>query len=224
MARPREFDADAALDRALSAFWAKGYAGTSLDDLCVATGLNRSSLYGAFGDKRSIYLQALDRYERNGVAHIAALLAQGPIRNAFEKFLDRLIDDIVAGPGRRGCFIGNCAAELERRDRRTAARVGKSLESIELTFREALAAAKLRNELSNEVDANSLATYLTAAVQGLRLVGKANPDRRALTDIAHWTLQALESQSESGARSNKPRQPASPAARRRETNEAQEEV
>lgn len=62
MARPREFDADIALDRATDVFWAKGYEATSLDDLCEATGLSRSSLYAAFGTKRDLLLQSVDRY------------------------------------------------------------------------------------------------------------------------------------------------------------------
>jgi TetR/AcrR family transcriptional regulator, transcriptional repressor for nem operon len=72
MARPREFDGDVALERAMQAFWAKGYKATSLDDLCGATGLSRSSLYSAFGGKRALLHQSLARYEEQGVARIAA--------------------------------------------------------------------------------------------------------------------------------------------------------
>jgi TetR/AcrR family transcriptional repressor of nem operon len=193
MARPREFDSDAALARAMELFWAKGYEAASLDDLCDATGLNRSSLYGAFGDKRALYLQALERYERDGTARIAAALAKPPVKRSFEGFIGRIIDDIVAGPGRRGCFIGNCAAELARLDRKAAARVRGSLQRIEATFREALTAARERGELSAAADAAALARFLTAGIQGLRLVGKANPERAALEDIARVMLRCLDS-------------------------------
>ena len=193
MARPREFNVDTALERAMQVFWAKGYESTSLDDLCEATGLGRSSLYAAFGDKRALLLRSLDRYEERGIARIAAALSRPPnIRKAFAAFLDDLIDQIVAGPGRRGCFIGNCAAELSRGDRTAAARVRRSLDRIEATFRDALVRAQVRGEIAATSDVDALARFLVAGIQGLRLVGKAKPDRAALDDIAAVMLRCLD--------------------------------
>jgi TetR/AcrR family transcriptional repressor of nem operon len=192
MARPREFDTDDALERATRVFWTKGFEQTSLDELCAATGLGRSSLYAAFGDKRALYLQALARYEERSVARIAAALEGKPVRDGLATFLAALIDDIVAGPGRRGCFIGNCAAELARLDRSAAAQVRASLERIEATFRDHLAGAQLAGELSPQTDISALARFLTATIQGLRLVGKTNPDRATLEDIASVTLRCLD--------------------------------
>jgi len=193
MARPREFDVDAALERAMQVFWAKGYESTSLDDLCAATGLGRSSLYAAFGDKHGLYLRALDRYEEGSAVRINdALTRPVPVREAIAGFVHHLIDEIVAGPGRRGCFIGNCAAELARDDREAAARVRRSLERIETAFRDALRRAKARGEIAPSADVGALARFFTAGIQGLRLVGKANPDRAALDDIAGVMLRALD--------------------------------
>jgi TetR/AcrR family transcriptional repressor of nem operon len=193
MGRPREFDFDAALERAIQTFWAKGYEATSIDDLCAATGLGRSSLYAAYGDKQAIYAQALERYEQNAVARIGATIANArSVREGIAAFVQRIIDDIVAGPGRRGCFIGNCAAEIVRGDRSHAARVRRSLERIETTFTEALAKARANGELSKTVNVAALARFLTAGIQGLRLVGKANPDRKALEDVAAVMLRCFE--------------------------------
>jgi len=75
MARPREFDADAALERAMQAFWAKGYKATSLDELCAATRLSRSSLYAAFGGKRALLHRSLDRYQEQAAARVTASAA-----------------------------------------------------------------------------------------------------------------------------------------------------
>jgi TetR/AcrR family transcriptional repressor of nem operon len=192
MARPREFDADIALDRAMQAFWARGYKATSLDDLCTATGLGRSSLYAAFGGKRALLHRALERYEQDALRRIRAALSQPrPVREAIAGFVDGLIERIVAGPGRAGCFIGNCAAELSG-DRATAARVRRSLENIEAAFREGLARAQAGGELAADADIASLARFLVSGIQGLRLVGKANPDRAALTDIAAVMLRCLD--------------------------------
>jgi TetR/AcrR family transcriptional repressor of nem operon len=193
MARPREFDADAALERAMQTFWARGFRATSLDDLCSATGLSRSSLYAAFGGKRALLHRSLDRYEEHGLARITAALARPvPVREAFAAFLDDFIERIGAGPGRRGCFIGNCAAELARGDRATAARVRRALERVEQAFRDALARARSRGEIAADADVDALARFLVAAVQGLRLVGKANPDRAALEDIKAVMLRCFD--------------------------------
>lgn len=185
MARPRGFQPDQVLERATRVFWAQGFEHSSLDDLCGATGLNRSSLYAAFGDKRALYLRALARYEEGSVARIARAFDGKPVRAGMREFLDGLIDSIVAGPGRRGCFIGNCAAEMARLDRTAAARVKQSLERIEATFRAAL-------ETGGIADARARARFITAGVQGLRLYGKANPERKALEDVAARLVKCLD--------------------------------
>jgi len=193
MARPREFEVDDALERAMQVFWAKGYEATSLDDLCEAMGLGRSSLYAAFGDKHALYAKVLDRYEDAAVIRIGATISAAPtIKAGIGAFIGRIIDAIVAGPGRRGCFIGNCAAELVRGDRGGAARVRRSLDRIEATFRAALESAQAKGELPASADVAALARFITAGIQGLRLVGKANPDRAVLEDIAAVMLQCLE--------------------------------
>ena len=185
MARPREFDPGTVLERATRVFWTRGFEHTSLDDLCAATGLNRSSLYAAFGDKRALYLQSLARYEAGSLARVRKAFDGRPAREGLRAFLAGLIDAIVEGPGRRGCFIGNCAAEMARLDRSAAARVKQSLERIEQAFRETL-------ERDGLADARALARFITAGVQGLRLYGKANPDREALEDVAASIVHCLD--------------------------------
>ena len=201
MARPREFDVDIALDRAMHAFWTKGYEATSLDDLCTATSLGRSSLYAAFGSKRRLYFDVLERYEQLAVNRVSAALAGPlPIRDAIAAFLNEMIDDIVTGRGRRGCLIGNCAAELGRRDNSAAGKVRHSLDLVEKTFRAALARAKKRGEIAASSDVDALARFITSGIQGLRLVGKANPSRAVLEDIATVMLQCLKQQVTPGSR------------------------
>jgi TetR/AcrR family transcriptional regulator, transcriptional repressor for nem operon len=192
MARPREFDVDTALEKAMQVFWSRGYEAVSLDEICDATGLSRSSLYAAFGGKRDLLLRSLSRYAEHGEERIAKTLRTIPFREALRQFLDDFIDAIVAGPGRRGCFIGNCAAELARHDRGAMMQVRRALERNESYFRQALAAAAARGELPPKTDVTALARFLTASIQGLRLVGKANPDRAVLQDIAGGILRCLD--------------------------------
>ena len=192
MARPREFDPDAALDRAMHVFWAKGYEATSLDDLCDATGLSRSSLYATFGDKRHLLLQSLDLYSDRSAARFTAALAVRPIRKGMRRLLDEFIEQIVSTQGRWGCFIGNCVAELAGGDADALKRVRRVMARNETIFREALTEAKRRGDLPAGADPAALARFVTAGLQGLRLFGKANPDRAALEDIAGVMLRCLE--------------------------------
>lgn len=193
MARPREFDADVVVDKAMHAFWTMGYKATSVDEICAVTGISRSSLYAAYGGKRALLHRALARYEAQAVLRISAAMAKPlPIREAIAVFVGELINSIVAGPGRAGCFIGNCAAELAGQDRATAARVRQSLANIEAAFGNALARSQARGEIAVTADIESMARFLVAGIQGLRLVGKANPDRAALTDIAAVMLRCLD--------------------------------
>lgn len=193
MGRPREFDFDSTLDRAMSVFWAKGFEATSLDDLCTATGLGKSSLYAAFGDKRGLYIEALARYEAAAVGRINAAVADsGSPRKGIGVFVGRIIDDIVAGPGRRGCFIGNCAGELARQDKAVAARVRASMARVQSAFRDVLLQARGAGEIRKEADVDALAAFLMSGIQGLRLVGKANPDRAMLENIARFMLKSLD--------------------------------
>ena len=193
MARPREFDTDSALESAMQLFWSKGFEATSLDDLCIVTGLSRSSLYAAFGSKKNLLLKTVTRYSEQRTPNIEAMLAQSiPIRDAFASLATQFIDAIVAGPGRRGCYLGNCAAELPRSERTALAKIREGLAGTEAVFRDALAHAKTRGELAPHADTQALARYLTAAFQGLRLVGKVNPDRAVLNDIASTMLKCLD--------------------------------
>jgi TetR/AcrR family transcriptional regulator, transcriptional repressor for nem operon len=193
MARPREFDAEVALESAMELLWTKGYEATSLDDLCEVTGLSRSSFYATFGSKRKLLLRSVDRYVERRVPNLIEMLARPlPVHDAFAALLGNFIDQIVAGSGRRGCFLGNCAAELPRSDRGALTQVRQGLGRTEAVFREALARAKARGELQPRADVDALARFLTAGIQGLRLVGKVNPDRSALEDIAATMLKCLK--------------------------------
>lgn len=105
--RPRSFDPDAVLDKARAVFWNLGYAATSLDDLAAATGLNRPSLYAAFGDKHALYMAALERSRAEAAAALGAALAvEAPLRQILGIIFDRTVDIYRAGAvGQRGCFL-----------------------------------------------------------------------------------------------------------------------
>src|SRR4051794_36614723 len=105
--RPRAYDPEVALGHALGAFWDAGYAATSLDDLSAATGMNRPSLYGAFGDKRALYDAALERYRALAREGLEQTLGHDePLEAALRRLYDRALSIYTAGEsGARGCFL-----------------------------------------------------------------------------------------------------------------------
>jgi TetR/AcrR family transcriptional repressor of nem operon len=193
MARPKEFDRDIVLDRAMQVFWSRGYEATSIQHLVARMGIQRGSLYDTFGDKRRLFYAAIDRYDQRVTARLLAMLdGPGSGRDAIRGFF-RLKVDLSVEPGRpRGCLVTNSTAELASRDRGTAARVGAVLAKIEAAFHRAVIRAQQAGEIDPARDPRALARFLTSSAQGLSVMAKTSPDRAVLEDIVTVTLAALE--------------------------------
>src|SRR5215471_14534569 len=117
MARPKEFDPDEVLERIMEQFWLRGYEATSMDDLVRAAGIGRQSLYNEFGDKRALYLRALDRYGASDGAAVLAILAKdAPIRETLREAFDALIDGAIRDRDGKGCMLLNAATNLSAAD------------------------------------------------------------------------------------------------------------
>ncbi len=193
MARPKEFQHDVVLDRAMRAFWSRGYEATSIQHLVDRMGIQRGSLYDTFGDKRTLFFAAIDRYDRVVTGKLLAALdepASG--KDAIRRFF-RLKVDLAVEPGRpRGCLVTNSAAELASRDRGTATKVGAVLTKIEASFNRAVVRAQKAGEIDPTRNARALARFLTSSAQGLSVMAKTFPERAVLEDIVKVTLAALE--------------------------------
>lgn len=192
MARPREFDENDVIDKAMRQFWAHGYEATSVDDLCAATGLNRSSLYRAFGSKRELLDTALTAYEQESLRRIERLLAEHPIREGLRRFLMGLFQSGSAENAQWGCLIGNCAGELAAHDAPARKRLRRSMQRIEDLLRTAIERACRNGELSPETDPDALAQFLMTQAQGMRLVAKTKPPQHMLERIVATTLSILK--------------------------------
>ena len=193
MPRHKEFDREAALDRAMGAFWTKGYAATSVEDLVAHMGIQRGSLYATFGDKRSLFLSALDRYQRVVTRELFdALEAPGSGLEAIRRFFRLRVEGSLDRSRPPGCLVTNSAVELARRDRGAAAKVGGSLAKLEAAFLRALERARAQGELAATRDVRALARFLTSSAQGLSVMAKAVPERAVLEDVVAVVLAALE--------------------------------
>jgi TetR/AcrR family transcriptional repressor of nem operon len=193
VARPKEFDRDAVLDRAMQVFWSRGYEATSIQQLVARMGIQRGSLYDTFGDKRRLFFAAIDRYDQVVTARLLAILdGRGSGREAIRRFFGLKVD-LSLEPGRpRGCLVTNSTAELASRDRATATRVGSVLARIEAAFHRAVIRAQQAGEIDPARDPRALARFLTSSAQGLSVMAKTSPDRAVLEDIVKVTLAALE--------------------------------
>ncbi len=192
MARPKEFDPERALERAMHVFWRQGYEATSVTDLTDALGISRASLYGTFGNKDAIYERALERYRLlEGTRTLSCLTADGTARDRIRALFERLAEGALADGENKGCLVLNAAMERPH-DAATAAQVRSALAAIELALAGVLAEGQERGELPTGRDPRELARFLTTSLQGVRLMAKATRDRRVLEDTIAVVLRALD--------------------------------
>jgi TetR/AcrR family transcriptional regulator, transcriptional repressor for nem operon len=193
MARQKEFNREAALQKAMEVFWSRGYEAASIQDLVKHMGINRQSLYDTFGDKHALYLKALDRYREVESRKVFELLERG---GSVKRALKELFAGVVAGSlcagERRGCFMGNAMSELAGRCKETAVRARSNMTAVEEAFYRALLRGTKEGELKGVRDPRAVARFLVSSLQGLVLMAKAAPDRKTLEDVVKVTLSVVE--------------------------------
>jgi TetR/AcrR family transcriptional regulator, transcriptional repressor for nem operon len=192
VARSKEFDPREALKAAVDVFWRKGYEKTSLDDLMAGMNVGRQSLYDTFGDKRTLYLSALDEYRNTTQEAMRRLFGAGhPVGECFSAILFGICNESRADH-ERGCLL--LSANLERKvgDKDIAALVRRNQAEVELIFEQALRAAQETGHLAPEKDPAALASFLLATIQGMRQAARAASDRTALERIARVALSTLD--------------------------------
>jgi TetR/AcrR family transcriptional repressor of nem operon len=191
MARSKEFDPEKALRQSIELFWKQGYARTSLDDLMKAMGIARQSLYDTFGDKRRLYIRALELYRDDTLAATRAHFpASRPIRESFRAHLTAIAQESRTRL-QRGCLLLSASLELEPQDKEIAELLLDYQQSLEAIFREALERAQQDSEISRKKDAAGLARFFNATIQGMRILGRVEPKRKLLESIAETALAAL---------------------------------
>jgi TetR/AcrR family transcriptional regulator, transcriptional repressor for nem operon len=193
MARPREFDDAVVLDAAVNCFWTQGYEASSVRDLASEMGITGPSLYNAFGDKRSLFRAALERYVQLWTrARIAEMETTLPPKEAVRAFIASIIERSLNDPDRRGCMLVNAALEVAPHDAEIGAEVAVWLGEIESFFRRAIAAAQHDGSVPAERDARDLARLLLGVTLGVRVLARANPDRSLLEGVARPALALLD--------------------------------
>ena len=191
--RPRQFDVDEALNRALQVFWARGYEGASLTDLTKAMGINRPSLYAAFGSKEQLFRKALDRYQTGPQSFLGEALTKPTARAAADAIFSGFIRMLRGQDEARGCMIvsGALASGEEAEPvRRELARLRQATVS---TLRQRFERAVREGDLPKGTNGATLARYIATVLNGLAVQAASGATEKELRRVAAMAMRAWPS-------------------------------
>lgn len=190
MGRPRSFDPDKALDRALQVFWQKGYEGASLSDLTRAMGINRPSLYAAFGDKEALFRRALDRYAQGPAAFVHEALQEPTARRVAERLLRTSADLLSGGNHPSGCLLVQGALACGEASKAVQQELAAQRRNGEAAIRRRLQRAKAEGDLPAGSDPTDLARFLSTVMQGMSVQAAGGAGRAELQRVADTAIRA----------------------------------
>ncbi|MEV5529691.1 MULTISPECIES: TetR/AcrR family transcriptional regulator [Streptomyces] len=193
MARPRSFDEGEVLRAARDQFWSIGYAAARVDDIAAATGLGKGSLYGAFGDKRQLFLRTFDDHCAELVDAVRRAL-DGPDAGALERLRAHVLavaDATASDVCRRGCLLAKGTAELSGQDPAVEATARRTFAAIEELLTSCVAGAQRAGDIKQDEDPARLAGLLLAVLRGIEALGKGGSSPDSLRSIAETALAVL---------------------------------
>ena len=192
MPRPREFEPDIVLDRAVRLFWRQGYHHTSMQELEDTMGINRFSIYATFENKHALFLAALERYRQTVVTHLIADMQEPDASlESIRRFFTRFVDLSQGENGDWGCLVANSATEMARYDCDVVQEVVSYKEQVQSAFRHALTNAKQAGDLDKGEDVEALVVYLMGAVFGVMVYSKTSVPVEELAQYVESVLQRL---------------------------------
>ena len=191
--RPRAYEPEVALAKALDLFRKDGFAATSLDDLTAATGMNRPSLYGAFGDKRELYIKSYARYRADARAAMLDIFkTELPIRKRLARIFAVALDIYLSGDaGPRGCFTVMTAASEAVADPQIRAMVRDGFSELDKAFAACFRIAKEKSELPETADPQALAQLASATIHTIAIRARAQVPRKELEAIVKGAIGVI---------------------------------
>jgi AcrR family transcriptional regulator len=191
--RPRQYDPDVALARAMEVFWDRGYAATSLDDLGEAMGMNRPSVYAAFGDKHELFVKALSLYRETGHDKLRRALAPDrPLLESMRDVFSMLLSTYLSGAGaQRGCFVFALATPEAVRDPAIRALLACAVSAFDAAFEARFKLARKRGEIAPSADPAALARLASGLAHTLSVRARSGEKRRALRKVTDAFLAAM---------------------------------
>lgn len=193
MARPQEFDHERVLDSAMQLFWRKGYATTSIKELSDVTRLQPGSLYGAFKNKRNLFIESMDYYFEHLYAGVNAILQSNhkPLLR-IRVFFDFLLNKTIEDKNQKSCLLVNTLLEIPADDSEINQRIASMFAQIEQLFHQVLVEAQQDKTLDPEAKPDQIAKMLMSGIFGLQVYNRMQPDPEALKQIVNNLLKVLE--------------------------------
>ena len=188
----KSFDEEVALEKAMHVFWDKGFDSASIADLIEQTGVNRGSLYNAFGGKHALFVKALLKYDRdNRQANLARLEAMDNPKRAISEFFDNMVTNTLADTERKGCFLFNTVLDSSSHEADVNEIVANGLREIEGFFRRSIEVGQARGDIRQDIDAQAKAKALLALSLAIRVLGRGPYNESALQTIADEAKQLI---------------------------------
>jgi TetR/AcrR family transcriptional repressor of nem operon len=193
MARLKEFNEEDALDKAIEIFWSKGYNGTSAQDLVTHLGLSRSSLYDTFGDKHSLFIKALQRYQKKSYDDVTSLLQKSTnIKETIKEMFAQAILESFEDKITKGCFMVNSTVELAIHDAEIEKVVNDNRQKMEEVFFLAVKRGQELNQISSATDPRLLARFIFNNYSGIRVLARsAGTPKQVFDDVLKVLLSVL---------------------------------
>jgi AcrR family transcriptional regulator len=188
--RPREFDLDEALERALEVFWRQGYEGTSLGDLTAAMGINRPSLYAAFGNKESLFRKSLDRYVATGMTFVRNALEEPTAHRAVEKLLRGYVALVTDPKTPAGCLTVNGALAGSPAAEAICTELAARRLAFEDVLRTRLQRARKDGDLPSGANPADLARYVSTVTQGIAVQAAGGAKQKQLDHVVDIALRS----------------------------------
>jgi AcrR family transcriptional regulator len=188
--RPRSFDREAALQRAIKVFWKHGYEATSINDLTRAMGINPPSLYAAFGDKERLFMEAVDRYIEARRAAVARAFEAPTARRAVERWLIEAADALARNGAPRGCLLVMSDTNCSSRSRHVQEALARRRASMTSLLKARIDRGVKEGDVPPRTDTAALADFYSVVLQGMVMLARDRPAHKSLLAAVHVAMRA----------------------------------
>jgi TetR/AcrR family transcriptional repressor of nem operon len=193
MPRKKDFDEDELLEKAVNLFWKKGYHATSAQDLVDGLGINRSSLYNTYTDKRTLFTKSLKMYQQQRTGLMLNTLQQShDIGETIKQIFNNIIDEDMADTMQKGCFMVNTAVELSDQDQEINNIVSANNQSVEDALVAAIEKGRQNGQVLNPLTSRAIAQFIFATISALRVTARSGAGRQVMQNIADVALYSLK--------------------------------
>jgi TetR/AcrR family transcriptional regulator, transcriptional repressor for nem operon len=193
MARPKEFDREEVVQKALYTFWEKGYEATTLPDLLEAMGINRSSFYNTFADKQTLFREVMSLYyQQTAIKRLTILQKAKSAKQGLRDYFSHNIDVAVAEYNPGGCLLTNTATNLKTIDEEISRSIIQGVDRLEQAIHTLLERGQCSGEISGNKDVKAIARLMIATSYGLNIAARINPNREILEDMTRAAVSILD--------------------------------